>query len=273
MIERRWASATVAIAFAALLVAIRILNRYHLGRVEQAQQWVAHTFAVSGQLSACLSTLVDAETGQRGFLITGEERYLEPYAASRTAIDGHLQRLSDLTRDNPDQQADIERVRALVDKKLGELARTIAVRRDAGLAAAQAIVATDQGKRTMDAIREVTDRMLAREQTLLAARQTDAQRAADAARWTAALSTVNGAGIAPSLLPFVFDRFRQGDGHPSGLGLGLAIAKHLVELHGGTIAAHSDGLGRGATFTVRLPAVHVPIRTAAVVTESTGGRA
>lgn len=67
-----------------------------------------------------------------------------------------------------------------------------------------------------------------------------------------------GDGIAPQLLPFVFDRFRQGAvGHSrshGGLGLGLAIVRNLVELHGGTVTADSDGVGRGATFQVVLPA-------------------
>jgi PAS domain S-box-containing protein len=66
-----------------------------------------------------------------------------------------------------------------------------------------------------------------------------------------------GEGIAPDLLPFVFDRFRQGDGSATrphgGLGLGLSIVRHLVELHGGQVDARSDGGGRGAAFVVRLP--------------------
>jgi len=67
----------------------------------------------------------------------------------------------------------------------------------------------------------------------------------------------HGKGIAPAFLPFVFDRFRQGEGgiarSNGGLGLGLAITKHLVELHGGTIEAASEGEGKGATFSVRFP--------------------
>lgn len=66
-----------------------------------------------------------------------------------------------------------------------------------------------------------------------------------------------GPGISPEFLPFVFDRFRQADStstrHHGGLGLGLAIARHLIEIHGGQIEAKSGGAGAGATFTVRLP--------------------
>ncbi len=68
--------------------------------------------------------------------------------------------------------------------------------------------------------------------------------------------TDTGIGIPPDFMPYVFEQFRQGhqSGTSGGLGLGLAIARNLVELHGGQIDAHSDGVGRGATFTVRLPA-------------------
>jgi PAS domain S-box-containing protein len=66
-----------------------------------------------------------------------------------------------------------------------------------------------------------------------------------------------GEGITPDFLPYIFDRFRQADAsttrHHGGLGLGLAIVRHLVELHGGTVFAASKGFGQGTTFTVTLP--------------------
>ena len=79
-----------------------------------------------------------------------------------------------------------------------------------------------------------------------------------------------GAGIAPELLPVIFDRFRQADSSSTrehgGLGLGLALVRHLVELHGGSVVARSEGEGKGATFAVKLP-----LRLAAVDDE-TGAR-
>lgn len=79
-----------------------------------------------------------------------------------------------------------------------------------------------------------------------------------------------GQGIAPEFLPYVFDRFRQADQKASrqhgGMGLGLAIVRHLVELHGGTVSANSEGEGKGATFTVMLPI------TPLYQVDSSGGR-
>ncbi len=82
-------------------------------------------------------------------------------------------------------------------------------------------------------------------------------RLTDAGAAAEVIVTDTGAGIAPDFLPYVFERFRQGDSTTTrthgGLGLGLAIVRHLVELHGGTVAAESAGLDQGATFRLRLP--------------------
>lgn len=88
-------------------------------------------------------------------------------------------------------------------------------------------------------------------------------------RRTAAMAEISvsdtGEGINPNFLPYVFDRFQQADSSATrrhgGLGLGLAITRHLVEMHGGTVEAHSEGEGRGATFTVKLPVPTVHLET------------
>jgi PAS domain S-box-containing protein len=81
---------------------------------------------------------------------------------------------------------------------------------------------------------------------------------ADRERVTIEISD-SGIGIPPDFLPYVFERFRQADSRSTrshgGLGLGLAIARHLVELHGGRISAHSDGAGTGTTISIQLPAM------------------
>ncbi len=79
--------------------------------------------------------------------------------------------------------------------------------------------------------------------------------------WASIRVRDSGQGIPQDFLPYIFDRFRQGDTGTNrshgGLGLGLSIVRHLAEIHGGSVAAKSDGPGKGATFTVRLPLEHV----------------
>jgi signal transduction histidine kinase len=89
----------------------------------------------------------------------------------------------------------------------------------------------------------------------------DALRRSVPWQWATAYAQItvsdNGIGIAPEVLPYIFDRFHQAEStisqSPGGLGLGLAIVRHLVELHGGTVYASSPGKGQGATFKVSLP--------------------
>jgi methyl-accepting chemotaxis protein len=143
---------------------------YNAGRVE-------HTYQVLDQIAALNSSLKDAETGQRGFVITGEEGYLAPYTGALSALSAEQQALRTLTADNPQQQQRLDQLAPLIDAKLAELKNTIDLRRASGFGAAQKVVLTNAGKSVMDQIRSLTDAMGNAESSLLSTR-TSAEKSA-----------------------------------------------------------------------------------------------
>ncbi|HET6326235.1 MAG TPA: CHASE3 domain-containing protein [Planctomycetaceae bacterium] len=180
-----------------LIVAVLVLNGADGFR--QARQmhvdanWVAHTHEVLETLAQILSGVKDAETGVRGFVITGEDRYLEPYRRARSSIDEQVEKGASLTSDNPTQQAQFPKLRALVTSELDELEKIVAARKPAGdNDAAKALVATDRGKQTMDDIRALVAEMQVHERELLAQRQQRNDAAYRSAAFGALLSVVLG---------------------------------------------------------------------------------
>jgi CHASE3 domain sensor protein len=132
-----------------------------------ANQVVIQTHEVQLGLDAILSHLKDAETGQRGFLLTGDEKYLEPYLSARPSLDSMLKKIEPLVADNPVQIRNLDLLKPLVDRKLQELDQTINLRRHDGLPAAQEIVRLGSGKETMDRIRLHVGAMRSIEDNLL----------------------------------------------------------------------------------------------------------
>ncbi|PYQ71815.1 MAG: hypothetical protein DMG01_25130 [Acidobacteria bacterium] len=420
-----------------VLLAMLFVGLGNLHDVYGTTEAVAHTYAVKAALEQLLSKIVDAETGERGFMITGDGKYLEPYEPARMTISTSFAETRTLMADNRAQQVDLDRLSTLSDRKFEELSKAVSARRESGFAAAQAKVADNVGKQLMDEMRVIVARMEAREDALLAVRSADAARSYRSAQLTrlvaigvglltviglfvvtlrygidrlratraleakhgelrealqlkdefvalvshelrtpmativgwarmleqhtmrpdrieSAISAINrnadslrqliddlmdtsqlvsgrmrlavgpvdlgdvirdaidavrlsadnkgliltdsvaqdhpllmqgaikftpagghvtvvltatdrgfrlevsdtGIGIDPDFLPDVFERFRQATNAPTpqrGIGLGLAIVRHLVELHGGRITAESAGVGRGSTFVIELP--------------------
>jgi len=107
---------------------------------------IVHSHEVIAALDALQSTLQDAETGQRGFLLTGDEKYLQPYEDALSRITPEIDSVATLTQDNPNQQANLALLRPHVAAKLAELKQTIDLRRGGGEAAALAVVRSDRGK-------------------------------------------------------------------------------------------------------------------------------
>jgi CHASE3 domain sensor protein len=136
---------------------------------------VDHTFQVMSAIDSALLQLQDAETGQRGFIITGDESYLAPFEAGRNKLVEVLSHLSGLVSDNAEQQARIENLQNLADGKLGELQDTIITRKQEGLEPARRKVIGSAGKETMDRIRSVAADMRTAETNLFEARLASAR--------------------------------------------------------------------------------------------------
>ncbi len=151
--------------------------------VEETQS-VEHTWAVIGEIGATVSTLKDAETGQRGYLLTGMPSFLAPYQAAIAAAPEHLARLRVLMADNPDQLVQMREIDDLAKAKLDELARTIRLYAAGKQAEALRTVEAGFGNDAMERIRETAASLRAEETRLLARRSLRAHQAA--ARLTAA---------------------------------------------------------------------------------------
>ncbi|KQR72968.1 response regulator [Rhizobium sp. Leaf341] len=139
-----------ALVFFMISGAIAYLNLHTL-RVNNNR--IVHTHEVIVALGKLLSSTQDAETGQRGFLLTDNARYLDPYNVAVLAVPRHLNDIARLVQDNPAQERRIEAVRLSVEAKFSELKDTIELRRTQGMPAALAVVNSDRGKAAMDAIR------------------------------------------------------------------------------------------------------------------------
>jgi len=116
------------------------------------------------------SALKDAETGGRGYVITGKDEFLEPYTAAIVAIGSALTELRSMTTDSPAQQQRVAALEPLIAHRLALLDRSIDVRRDLGFEAAQGLIVSGEGKRAMDEIRQALDAMHDNERELLAVR-------------------------------------------------------------------------------------------------------
>ena len=142
-----------------------------IARKQSEEHWVRHTLAVRNQLANVLILVQRTETGQRGYLLTDRDVYLEPYNVAVGELTSAIDEAAKLVSDNPRQGKAVEELRPLIAQKLQELRTTIDERRAGRFDAALAIVDTDQGLRLMDAIRSNISSMQAEEDRLLADRQ------------------------------------------------------------------------------------------------------
>ncbi|MHC2019936.1 CHASE3 domain-containing protein [Methylobacterium sp. CM6247] len=180
----------------AILLLVGAVTWERLNASRDAREWSQHSYRVLTTLKDLAIALRDAETGQRGYVLTGNDEYLAPYGAARDRIgvlQGEMQRL---TGDNPVQQQRLRDLSPVIQHKLEELAQTVQARRDSGLETALRIVSTDAGRAYMKDAEAALATMLADEETLLAERLAQNDARAKWVRWM----VVGGSGLAILIL-------------------------------------------------------------------------
>jgi signal transduction histidine kinase len=154
----------------AILIFIGLLSYQRLIRARDDAAWVTHTLIVLENLASVQGALVSAETNQRGFLLTGDESYLDSYSAAIATSRQALRDIRTLTADNPVQQKALDRIEPLINARVAVLENVIEIRKGEGLDATIDSVKGGAGKDAMDQVRGAVLGMQQEEQDLLAVR-------------------------------------------------------------------------------------------------------
>jgi len=178
----------IALVVAPALVILSALMLLSAMRaVQSSQHEVERSYETRVQIQRVFSLLQDAETGQRGFVITGREDFLEPYDRATGGIQSQLAVLDRLFEDKPDQARRLQTLRTQTDVKMQIMAGAITARRSGEALTAVAYTSSERGKNAMDAIRLTVDAMISAEAGALKKRLAASRGALERARWVTAV--------------------------------------------------------------------------------------
>jgi methyl-accepting chemotaxis protein len=195
-----------------VLVLVGVLARQVSGWLSETTDWVEHSMEVEATMQKALTRMIDAETGARGFLITGEEAFLEPYVSAQADVTRLLDRAAALTVDNPTQHARIEAARGPAAQRFNGLAIGIEQRRRGVSDDATAKTTLASGKLAMDQLRADFTTISDAEVELLASRRADATSAVSKAEMFLLIAVVGGV-LAALLASFLIARSILGPIH------------------------------------------------------------
>lgn len=221
-----WAAVGLAIVLA-FFCATSLIAYMNIQVLRTNNQQIMHTHRVIVGIDGLMTTMLDAETGQRGYLLTGNPSYLMPYERASQRIEERLSELADLTKDNPTQTAHLNQARSHVSIRMSELKNALEARRERGVSGAAELLNSNRGKGEMDAIRAIVSEMQLEEQRV---RQDRIKQMESAAR-TAIISGVFSGLFGAFLTVVVFllirrsvrERARQEWLHQGQVGLATAM--------------------------------------------------
>jgi diguanylate cyclase (GGDEF)-like protein len=153
-----------------LMILLSALTLVLFRQNDEAEHWRSHTYVVLNQAERMLSAMKDAETGGRGYLLTGDETFLEPYLAVRDTVGGQVEQLRQLTRDNPGQQQRLTLLSSLAKSLLAHWLALVDMRLQGDITEAKQAVRGGENKRLMDDFRAEMARFIQTENELLALR-------------------------------------------------------------------------------------------------------
>lgn len=167
-----------------ILAVVAAVGYFSTSRLVETDQWVKHTYEVRQGLSELIFLFSDAESAQRGYVLTGKPEFLEPYRNAMSKTPEVYGRLRQLTADNSDQQRRLEALKPILDAKIERMRQTVAARESGGFELASKLVQDGEGKNLMDQIRSVTNEMDSQEARLLQRRRDESEQNASAAQFS-----------------------------------------------------------------------------------------
>lgn len=188
-IRRMAISLPLAMLAAIAMVAI---NEVGYQRSNQALEAMAHTQSTRNAINHLMQNMLDAETGLRGYLLTSDERYLEPYNKAITSINGDMDQLRELFIDEPDDLTIFSPLSRQVSRKTAEMELSLRLFREGNEEAWRFVMFTDMGKQNMDAIRSYTRQLTERSDARAEAKRSDVENALWLSRLGIATVTVIG---------------------------------------------------------------------------------
>jgi signal transduction histidine kinase/CheY-like chemotaxis protein len=206
----------------ALVIALAAISAFQR---DERQRMVEHTLTVQKAITSTLSMMQDAETGQRGYLLTGDPEYLEPYQNAVAAIAPQLEMLGDMTADNPEQAAHVAALKREADEKLRIIAESLAQVVGGQTGDGISIMREGAGKASMDRIRDIASAMQREEEALLKLRTSEDKASGDLLRTTLLAAAI----VALALGVFLFLAFRRFAIALSASGVALAAKNAELE--------------------------------------------
>jgi len=187
---------TIALILGLLIIGgIGIQSYLEIQRLSEANREVVHSHKVMEGLERVLSLLKDAETGQRGYLITYKDIYLDPYRLALLAIPNALNDVASLIKNNPQQVKSLQQLHKFSFERLAGIKVTIKLRRAKSLAAVLKVNNLDRGKQLMDQIRAIIDQMIRREEMLLEKSNSSVNKLAQLGSWWVGIGMLFGMGV------------------------------------------------------------------------------